>query len=159
MFLPLNSPFFRAFGAILNFFTFPPFPPTLIFFQKSHELSDACLKVGGFNFNCPVVYRRFTNLVLPGRGQTENSKKKRTFFLLRVFRIFGLIGWCSKCDFWNPGEILHRHRCSDFFGDLFEVKNVSQKICFLKIKKYFTKDFLIDSIRKSLVKSKCSRFF
>ena len=30
-----------------------------------------------------------------------------------VFRLFKLLGWFSKCDFWIPGKISHRHRCSE----------------------------------------------
>ena len=39
--------------------------------------------------------------------------KKILLFLLRVLRIFSLIGWISKCDFWNQEQILHRHRSPD----------------------------------------------
>ena len=35
--------------------------------------------------------------------------KKKTFFT----RLFSLIGWFFKCDFWNPGKISDRHRCSE----------------------------------------------
>ena len=28
----------------------------------------------------------------------------------------------SKCDFWNLGEILHRHRWKDFFVEIFSLK-------------------------------------
>ena len=62
-----------------------------------------------------VLYRRFTNLMLPGRGLRENSGEKKDFFSVRAVRMFKVVARCSKYDFWNPGQILHRHRCSDFF--------------------------------------------
>ena len=39
------------------------------------------------------------------------------------FLIFSLICWCYKCGFWNPGNFLHRHRCSENISS----KNFSSK--------------------------------
>ena len=39
------------------------------------------------------------------------------------FRIFRLIGRFSKYDFWIPGEISDRHRCSEKFSSKNFVEN------------------------------------
>ena len=39
-------------------------------------------------------------LTIPGSGNSEK------IIGYRVFRLFSLTARCSKCDFWNPGQIL-----------------------------------------------------
>ena len=69
--------------------------------------------------------------------------RRQAHLLHRVFHIFSLIGWCSKCDFWNPGEILHRHRCSEKFHRFFSPKKFENVVdIFLTVSK-FSRDRLI----------------
>ena len=69
-----------------------------------------------------TLLRRFTKLVLPGRGLMDNRAKKIVQrFFVRVVRIFIMVARCSKCDFWNLGIIWHRNMwvekiLSDFFS-------------------------------------------
>ena len=50
--------------------------------------------------------------------------KKMGFLILRIFK---LVGWFSKCDFWIPGEISDRPRWSEKFSELFfEMKKLSK---------------------------------
>ena len=65
--------------------------------------------------------------------------EKKTGF--GIFHVFSLIARCSKCDFWNPGQILSWHRCSEkFWYFFFEMKNFSQKIEFGDFLKFLKKN-------------------
>ena len=64
----------------------------------------------------------------------ENNKSR---IFASFLRIFSLIGWCYKWDFWNLGEILHPHRCSDNVQNFFRDENCSmQKLSFSKDTKF-----------------------
>ena len=74
--------------------------------------------------------------------------EKRHFF---IFRIFNLLGWFFKYDFWNPRKILDRHRCSKKILDFFSRWKTFLKKCFWgKFWFFFEKCFKISKFYKDL---------
>ena len=52
-------------------------------------------------------------ILVPGATTNPHYRsgiKKSGFFFVRAVRIFKMIARCSKCDFWNLGEIWDRNR-------------------------------------------------